>query len=244
MCEWCERGLYNALMAHSPGCQGATDFTQRVQHPASEPLIRAGQGGRRAAGGGPRRRSRSGAGSGGERHPELLALFSDALLSRAWPAPQLEELLYHAYGSPWLQALLAALQGQRCALACPFLACLWSAPGHTAVPDVHARRHAGADPPAREALSGQLLTENLSCSLTGVCCLVPCNRHVLLLLIPKLLGAPEGGSGAEEEGAEVRAPREEGALLEGVPAVHVHGMMQERTASHVLEVGSLLRHQA
>jgi hypothetical protein len=50
------------------------------------------------------------------RHPHLLALFPNALLSAEWSAPNLEELLYHAYGSPWLQALLGALQGQGCTL--------------------------------------------------------------------------------------------------------------------------------
>ena len=49
------------------------------------------------------------------RHPGLLCLFGRALLSTEWPKARLEELLYHAYAAPWLQALLLALQGDTCA---------------------------------------------------------------------------------------------------------------------------------
>ena len=61
----------------------------------------------------------------------------------------------------------------------------------------------------------------------------PCRRDILLRLVPRLLGAPEAPSPGEGEDA---GAAEEGALFEGVPAAHVHGMMQEQTASHVLEV--------
>ena len=56
---------------------------------------------------------------GPPRHPDLLSLFGRALLSpQDWPRARLEELLYHAYGAPWLQALLMALQGDMCASLC------------------------------------------------------------------------------------------------------------------------------
>lgn len=46
-------------------------------------------------------------------YPELLQEVVDDLLSDKWAGGQLQELLYHAYGCPWLQALLLSLEGHR-----------------------------------------------------------------------------------------------------------------------------------
>ena len=43
----------------------------------------------------------------------LLTGFADALLGESWDAAALQELVFHTYGSPWLQALLNALEGSR-----------------------------------------------------------------------------------------------------------------------------------
>ena len=46
-------------------------------------------------------------------HPELLRAFADALSAPEWAGPPMEALIYDAYGSPWLQALLTALAPDR-----------------------------------------------------------------------------------------------------------------------------------
>ena len=46
-------------------------------------------------------------------HPELLRAFADALSAPEWAGAPMEALIYDAYGSPWLQALLTALAPNR-----------------------------------------------------------------------------------------------------------------------------------
>jgi hypothetical protein len=57
---------------------------------------------------------------------------------------------------------------------------------------------------------------------------------VLARLIPRLLGAPEQAPGAANEGGA-----QEGALLAGIAPERVHGMMQDRTSSHLIEARRL-----
>ena len=150
-------------------------------------------------------------------HPQLLARFADALLSSAWSRAQLEELLYHAYGSPWLQALLTALAGQGCA------------PFHLMDPWL-------SDCPGMLFWQcGSSCNICLALAERDSTCLdnVP-SRAILARLVPRLLGGPERDRTAEQ--GEELGEAEEGGLLEGIPVAHVHGMMQERTSSHVMEV--------
>ena len=61
-------------------------------------------------------------------------------------------------------------------------------------------------------------------------------RDILARLIPRLLGAPEGAAAAEEAADEAAEEAAESRLLEGIPLATVHGMMQEQTSSHLMEV--------
>ena len=46
------------------------------------------------------------------RHPQLLQKLATALMQPKWDA-QKDELLFHAYACPWLQALLKACAGEQ-----------------------------------------------------------------------------------------------------------------------------------
>ena len=46
------------------------------------------------------------------RHPQLLEKLATALIEPSWDA-QKDELLFHAYACPWLQALLKACAGEQ-----------------------------------------------------------------------------------------------------------------------------------
>ena len=62
------------------------------------------------------------------RHPELLRAYADALSAPEWAGAALDALVYDAYGSPWLQALLTALAPDRCGVShqCKTSACYLS----------------------------------------------------------------------------------------------------------------------
>lgn len=45
------------------------------------------------------------------RHPDLLEQLASVLMAPQWDSRR-EELLFHAYGCPWLQALLKACAGE------------------------------------------------------------------------------------------------------------------------------------
>ena len=85
------------------------------------------------------------------------------------------------------------------------------------------------------------LTSGVACRAgllsVGACAAGAC-RDVLARLIPRLLGAPERTAGEADEGAE-EGMQEEGSLLAGIAPEHVHGMMQDRTSSHLMEVRQL-----
>ena len=55
---------------------------------------------------------------------------------------------------------------------------------------------------------------------------------MLAWLVPRLLGAKPQGDSSEERKA---AAQEEGVM--GIPREHVQGLLQDRTSSHLMEVG-------